>query len=188
MASLVTSLGGPETYINRLSFLHDSGLLYIGDEQAFLPVFQFHYGGRPALSAKQSHAYIPSQFNNTNAGLAGNDDTGAIGSYVALSMMGLWPVPGQNVYLITPPFFREVNITNGFTEKVATVRNINFDPTYAAIYIQNVTLNGKPYTQNWITHDFYTEGGVLELVLGDTESTWGQAVADLPPALTPYNF
>jgi putative alpha-1,2-mannosidase len=186
MASLITALGGPEAYVSRLSFMHNNSLVYIGDEQAFLSVFQFHYGGRPALSAERSHSYIPSQFNNTEAGLAGNDDSGAMGSYIALSMMGLWPVPGQNVYLITPPFFQEVNITNGFTGNVATVRNINFDSSYNAIYIQSATLNGKTFTQNWITHDFYTEGGVLELVLGDTESSWGTAVTDLPPSLTSY--
>jgi putative alpha-1,2-mannosidase len=186
MASLITTLGGPEAYTERLSFLHNSGLLYIGDEQAYLTVFQFHYAGRPGLSAKQSHAYVPALFNNTEAGLAGNDDSGAMGSYIVLSMLGLWPVPGQNVYLITPPFFAETHITNGVTGKIATVRNVNFDASYAAIYIQSATLNGKPYTKNWISHDFYTEGGVLELVLGHTESAWGTDVKDLPPSLTAY--
>lgn len=186
MATDIQLLGGPETFINRLSFLHDSGLLNIGDEQAYLAVFQFHYGGRPALSAKRSHSYIPSAFNNSTAGLPGNDDGGAMASYITLCMMGLWPVHGQDVYLITPPFFPEVNITNGFTGKTATVRNVNFDASYEAIYIQKATLNGKPYTKNWISHDFYTKGGVLELVLGKTESSWGQAVADLPPSLSSY--
>jgi Glycosyl hydrolase family 92 len=63
MASLITALGGPEISIARLSFFHNSGLLYVGDEQAFLPVFQFHYAGRPGLSTRQAHAYIPPQFN-----------------------------------------------------------------------------------------------------------------------------
>ena len=186
MATNVELLGGSETFISRLLFLHQSGLLNIGDEQAYLPVFQFHYGARPALSAKQSHVYIPQDFNNATAGLPGNDDSGAMASYITLCMMGLWPVPGQSVYLITPPYFQEVSITNGQTGKTATVRNVNFDPSYEAIYIQNATLNGKPYTKNWITHDFYAEGGELELVLGSIESSWGTDVADLPPSLTAY--
>jgi len=76
MASLITILGGPQKFIDRLEYLHDSGLLYIGDEQGFLPVYQYHYGGRPALSAKRAHFYIPSQFNDTLVGIAGNDDSG----------------------------------------------------------------------------------------------------------------
>jgi putative alpha-1,2-mannosidase len=182
MATLITTLGGPGKFIERLSYLHTSGLLYIGDEQAFLPVFQFHYGARPALSSYFSHFYIPSQFNTSTSGIAGNDDSGAMGSFTTLSMMGLWPVPGQDVYLITPPYFPEVSVTNGKTGKKATVRNIGFDPSYEAIYIQSATLNGKPYTKSWVTHSFWLEGGVLELNLGKNESSWGTADADLPPS------
>lgn len=186
MGSLITKLGGANSFISRLTYLHESGLLYVGDEQAFLPVYQFHYGGRPALSAERSHYYIPSQFNTTTAGIAGNDDSGAMGSFVVLSMMGLWPVSGQDVYLITPPYFRKVSIRNSVTGKVATVKIINFDPSYKSIYIQSATLNGKHWTNNWISHDFFLNGGVLELTLGSTESSWGTQVADLPPSLSPY--
>jgi len=182
MATLIATLGGPDTFAKRLSYLHTSGLLYVGDEQAFLPVFQFHYAGRPGLSAYFSHFYIPSQFNDTIEGIAGNDDSGAMGSFTTLSMMGLWPIPGQNVYLITPPYFSEVNLTSGQTGKVATIRNVNFDAEYENIYIQSATLNGKNYTKNWITHDFWLEGGVLELTLGKNESSWGTANEDLPPS------
>lgn len=99
--------------------------------------------------------------------------------------MGLWPVSGQDVYLINAPYFQEVNITNGQTGKVATVRNINFDSEYENIYIQNATLNGVVYTKNWITHSFFLEGGVLELTLGRNESiTWGMSDEDLPPSLS----
>lgn len=184
MAALITTLGGPTTFVRRLDYLHESGLLYIGDEQAFLPVYQYHYAGRPAKSAERAHSYIPSQFNDTLAGLAGNDDSGAMGSFIALAMMGLFPNPGQDVYLITPPFFEEVRIANRITGKVAVVRNVNFDAGYESIYIQSATLDGVPYTRNWIGHKFFVEGGVLELVLGRNESGWGTREEDLPPSLS----
>jgi putative alpha-1,2-mannosidase len=188
MASLITRLGGPETFTSRLSYLHNSGILYVGDEQAFLPVFQYHYSARPALSAKQAHAYIPSQFNATIPGIPGNDDGGAMGAFAALSMLGLFPVHGQDVYLITPPFFKEVSIKNGMTGKVATVRNLNFDPGYEKIYIQSAKRDGKRWDKNWISHDFFLEGGVLELELGSRESKWGTRVEDLPPSLSSYRM
>ncbi|EPE04493.1 hypothetical protein F503_03555 [Ophiostoma piceae UAMH 11346] len=186
MAALIVRMGGAESFVARLQYAHDTpNLLYIGDEQAFLLVYLFHYAGRPALSSHYAHKYIPSQFNDTLAGIPGNDDSGAMGAFSTLAMMGLWPMSGQNVYLITPPFFREVNITSGITGRTATVRNANFDATYStSIYIQHATLNGKPYTRNWIDHSFFTEGGVLELTLGLKESTWGTADADLPPSLS----
>jgi len=109
-----------------------------------------------------------------------------MGSFLAFSMMGLFPNPGQNVYLIIPPYFESVSVTSPLTGKTATISNVNFDPSYQNIYIQSATLDGKPYTKNWIDHSFFTEGRKLVLVLGSTESSWGTAVADLPPSLGTY--
>lgn len=172
--------------MERLNFLHDQGITYIGNEPAFLTVFQYHYAARPGLSAQRSHFYIPEFFAPTDAGLPGNDDSGAMGSFVAFSMIGLFPNPGQDVYLITPPYFESVSITSPATNKTATIRNVNFDPTYKNIFIQSATLDGVKYTKNWIDHSFFTEGKELVLTLGPKESSWGTAVADLPPSLGPY--
>lgn len=183
---MITTLGGPDAFVERLNFLHDQDITYIGNEPAFLTVYQYHYAGRPALSALRSHFYIPAFFAPTDAGLPGNDDSGAMGSFLAFSMMGLFPNPGQNVYLINPPYFESVSITSPLTGKTATIRNVNFDPTYKNVYIQSATLNGEPYTKNWIDHSFFTEGKELVLTLGATESAWGTAVPDLPPSLGTY--
>ena len=184
MASLITTLGGPNQFVKRLDFFHESGLNYIGDEQAFLTVHQYHYTGRPGRSAYRAHTYVPSLFNDTLVGIPGNDGSGAMGSFVAFTMMGIFPNPGQNVYLIIPPFFPSVSIRNGQTGQTATIRNVNFDAAYENIYIQSATLNGEVYTKNWIDHSFFIDGGVLELILGSHKSTWGQGADDLPPSLS----
>ena len=187
MATLIKTLGGNAKFIQRLDYLHESGLLYVGDEQAFLTLYQYHYAGRPGRSSLRAHQYIPSQFNATHIGIPGNDDSGAMGSFESLTMIGLFPNPGQNVYFITPPFFPSVSITNGATGKTATVKNVNFDATYKNIYVQSAKLNGKPYTKNWLTHDFFLSGGTLELTLGPTESAWGtRRAVDVPPSLGPF--
>lgn len=185
-AALITTFGGPTAFVNRLNYLHDQNITYIGNEPAFLTVYQYHYAGRPALSASRAHYYIPSFFSPTDTGLPGNDDSGAMGSFVALSMMGLFPNPGQNVYLIIPPFFESIAVTSPLTGKTATVTNVNFDAAYENIYIQSATLDGEAYTKNWLDHSFFTEGKELVLTLGPKESTWGTQVADLPPSLSEY--
>ncbi|KAF3760901.1 family 92 glycoside hydrolase [Cryphonectria parasitica EP155] len=190
MAKLITTLGGPQAFTDRLQYFHNTpGLNYIGDEQAFLMLYLFHYAGRPGLSSYYRHFYIPSQFNDSVNGIPGNDDSGAMGSFAALTMMGLWPMSGQNVYLINPPFFQEVNITNPLTGKTATVRNVNFDgSSYNNIYVQSAILNGEPYTKSWLTHSFFRDGGVLELTLGANESSWGTRDEDLPPSVSNGGF
>jgi putative alpha-1,2-mannosidase len=100
--------------------------------------------------------------------------------------MGLFPNPGQNVYLITPPFFPSVSIRSPVTGKTATIVAENFDPSYTSIYIQSATLDGVLYTKNWIDHSFFTEGKQLVLRLGAKESAWGTNLGDLPPSLSGY--
>ncbi|KXT11132.1 hypothetical protein AC579_4936 [Pseudocercospora musae] len=181
-ATLIKILGGPSEFIRRLNYLHESGLLDIGNEPSELTCFQYHYAGRPGLSAKRLHTYIPSSFNASVNGLPGNDDSGASGSFLAFAMSGLFPVAGQNVYLIIPPYFESVSYTHPQTGKVATIINRNFDPTYQAIYIQNATLDGEQYSKSWVGHEFFLEGGTLELTLGQTESEWATQEKDLPPS------
>jgi len=185
---VIETVGGPVNFTRRLDFYHESRIAYIGDEQGFLPVYLYHYAGRPGLSSARAHFYIPNQFKATNDGLHGNDDSGAMGSFAALTMMGIFPNPGQNVYFITPPFFPSVSITSPVTGKTATIKNINFDLAYRNIYIQNATMDGRPYSKNWFTHDFFLNGGTLELTLGFNESKWGTRPEDLPPSLSTTGF
>lgn len=180
-ARLVTLLGGPERFVDRLDYLHTSGLLDIGNEPSELTVYQYHYAGRPGRSAYRIHQYIPSTFNASVNGLPGNDDSGASGSFLAFAMSGFFPVAGQNVYLLTPPFFESVSYTSPVTNKTATVRNVNFDLTYRKMYIQNTTLDGEVYSKSWIGHEFFLQGGMLEFTLGSEESEWGTRREDLPP-------
>ncbi|KOS17711.1 putative glycosidase [Escovopsis weberi] len=183
-ASLIPMLGGPDTFEARIRYMHDTpGLLYIGDEQAFLLVFVPHFNGNPGLSTEFVHRYIPGSFNDTVAGLPGNDDSGAMGSFASMAMMGFFPVSGQDVYLLTAPFFREVSFRHPQTGKTAVIRNKNFDASYRDIYIQSATLNGKPYTKSWFDHGFFTNGGVIELTLGPKKSQiWGVGRDNVPPS------
>jgi predicted alpha-1,2-mannosidase len=198
---VIELLGGEEMFLKRLDFFHTSGLADIGNEPVFLTVYMPHYAGRPGLSAKRVHSCkffvvspilarqlttrtdIPSRFNTSQAGLPGNDDSGAMASFTLFSMLGLFPNPGQNVYFITPPFFESINVTNQLTNKTATIRNVNFDKEYDNIYVQSAKLNDNEYTKNWIGHEFLTQGWTLELVLGDKESDWGTRKEDRPPSI-----
>ena len=186
VSSLIDTLGGVDRFIARLDFAYETGLLDISNEPAFLMPYLYHYAGRPGLSAKMVHNFIPSSFNASISGLPGNDDSGTMSAFTTLSMMGLFPNAGQNVYFIVPPFFEELNVTNGLTGNTASIKIVNdtFDPGYDAIYVQSAVLNGKAYRRNWIGHEFFLEGMTLELEVGTKESDWGTRPEDLPPSLT----
>ncbi|KAI9651379.1 hypothetical protein NHQ30_001421 [Ciborinia camelliae] len=187
IATLINLLGGPEAFISRLDYLHTSGLTDIGNEPSFLTVFLYHYASRPALSASRAHTYIPAYFNTSTIGLPGNDDTGAMASFTAFAMMGLFPNPGQNVYLIIPPFFEAISFTNENGRK-STIRNLGWDGGLRNIFVQSAKVDGVEWTRSWIGHEFFTEGKTLELTLGDTESDWGTKEEDLPPSMNIGNL
>ena len=182
MGTLIRLMGGPAAFVKRLTFFHTSGISYMGNEQGFLPVFQFHYAGRPGLSSFFTHEYIPSLFNASVNGIPGNDDC-AMGAFSAFAMMGFFPVAGQDVYLVTAPFFPEVRIRARQEGKWAVIRTRGFEEGGKNKYVQRATLNGKEYTRSWITHDFFIKGGVLELWVGEEEgASWGRGQGDLPPS------
>lgn len=185
IATLISLMGGDEAFVDRLDYFHTSGLADISNEPVFSTVFLYHYAGRPGRSTERIHTYIPGSFTATNAGLPGNDDSGAMGSFLFFSLIGLFPVAGQNVYLLSAPFFESVSVTHPVTGKTATIRvTSGWDAgEYSSIYIQNVTVNGQVWTKSWIGHEFFTEGWTVELSLGTNESTsWGTAVGDRPPS------
>ncbi|TVY42464.1 putative secreted glycosidase [Lachnellula occidentalis] len=174
---LINLFGGPSSFLSRLDFLHTSGLTDIGNEPSFLTVFLPHYAGRPGLS---SELLLQLDYH----GLPGNDDTGAMASFSAFCMMGLFPNPGQDIYFISAPFFASISITSPITGETATIKTSNFDSGYERIYVQNATLDGVPYTKNWIDHSFFTEGKTLVLTVVGEESVWGQKAEDAPPGMS----
>ncbi|KXH56040.1 glycosyl hydrolase family 92 [Colletotrichum salicis] len=181
-STLIDLMGGDDAFISRLSYFHASPLADISNEPVFLTVYLYHYAGRPGLSAERIHKYIPSAFNSSRGGLPGNDDSGAMGAFLAFSVMGLFPVAGQNVYLITPPFFEEVSVKSPVTGKNATIKCVGFDAAYKNIYVQSAKLNGEAYNKSWIGHEFFSQGKTLELTLGDKESDWGKSKEARPPS------
>ncbi|OLN85140.1 putative secreted glycosidase-like protein 3 [Colletotrichum chlorophyti] len=181
-STLIDLMGGDDAFVSRLNYFHVSPLADISNEPVFLTVYLYHYAGRPGLSADRIHQYIPSAFNATHGGLPGNDDSGAMGAFLVFSIMGLFPVAGQDVYLITPPFFGEISIKSPVTGKTATVKCVGFDATYKNIYVQSARLDGQDYNRSWIGHNFFTQGRTLELTLGDKESEWGKSKGTRPPS------
>ena len=78
--------------------------------------------------------------------------------------MGFYPVcPGMPCYAFGSPCFDRLTIhgTNGKDFRMM-VRNAS----PANVYIQSITLNGKPYDLNYLRHEDIALGSVLEVVMG----------------------
>ncbi|WP_296664566.1 glycoside hydrolase domain-containing protein [Demequina sp.] len=143
----------------------------------------YHYAGRPDRTAQVVHGIVHQMFAPGRGGLPGNDDSGGLSSWYVWACLGLFPVAGQNLFLLHPPAFASatVRMARGILSIVAD-GFIEPRPGGPVQYIRSVTLDGSPVESSWIPGSELHRGGELRIVLGDTPSDWGR---DRRPPSTP---
>jgi putative alpha-1,2-mannosidase len=173
---VIKKSGGALAFENRLDTFFDKGLYNVANEPSFLTPTMYHWIGKPYLSSDRIGKIIKNNFNTSRKGLPGNDDSGAMSSWLTFHMMGLYPNAGQPYYLINTPFVSEttLNLEGGKTFKIIS-KNLSGKRKY----IKSASLNGKPYNKAWILHQDIVNGGELILEMGSKPSSWGTTV--LPP-------
>ncbi|KAL9056366.1 MAG: hypothetical protein Q9162_002957 [Coniocarpon cinnabarinum] len=194
MQSLIQFMGGPMRTEQRLDAMFVPGLrpgsvgsggnngigdtlFNPGNEPSFQTPFLYNYlGSRQYKSVMRSRETVNQYYNIGPSGLPGNSDAGAVDSWLIWNLIGMYPVVTQPVYLLLSPWFSDITLTvgNGKTLRV-TADNLAED----SYYVQNVTLNGALWTQNWVSHDNITGGGpdgsdqaTLHFVLGSQQTEW----------------
>lgn len=142
-----------------------------GNEPSHHVAYLYNYSGQPWRTQLLAHKIMCNFYNTSSSGYAGNEDCGQMSAWYVFSSLGFYPVnPASGVYVIGSPLFRsaEIRLANGksFTIKAENVSDKN-------IYIQSVTLNGKPFPNNYITHRQLMDGGIFIFKMGPKPSTWG---------------
>ncbi len=89
VAKLVELSGGREAFRKRLDTLFDKKLYNVANEPSFLSPNLYHWIGRPDLSNDRIHQIIDTHYNSGRSGIPGNDDSGAMSSWLAFHLMGL---------------------------------------------------------------------------------------------------
>ena len=143
----------------------------VNNEPSFLTPCLYHWIGRPDKSSDRIHAIINTHFNDSPGGLPGNDDSGAMSSWLAFHMMGLYPNAGQDYYLINTPILKETTfrLTNGKTFRIKAEKLSGKNR-----YIQSILLNGKEYPYSALRHKDIVAGGEMILKMGNKPSNWGK--------------
>ena len=173
---LIKKCGGTKAFEERLNTFFENGYYNVGNEPDFLTSCLYHWIGRPGLSSQRTREIIEKSYGVGRNGLPGNDDSGAMSSWLAFHMIGIYPNAGQSYYLITSPFFK------GTILHPANGAKFEIDAMHLSgknVYIQSATLDEKPFGQAWIYHKDIVKGGSLLLIMGPCPSTWGDTI--LPP-------
>jgi putative alpha-1,2-mannosidase len=174
---LIAKSGGPDAFRRRLDTLFENRYYNVANEPSFLTPCLYHWIGRPDLSSARIRQIIARNYNTSHTGLPGNDDSGAMSSWLAFHIMGLYPNAGQSYYLLNPPLVNDlvIHLENGRDFRIVT-KNTNPENKY----VKSVTLNGRRLDQAWIEHADIVKGGELVFEMGQQPSGWGTVL--LPPA------
>ncbi|PIL28602.1 hypothetical protein GSI_08644 [Ganoderma sinense ZZ0214-1] len=190
-AKLIELQGGNDQFIKRLDFIFDQGYFDSTDEPSQQIPFMYHYANRPGLSTQRSRQTIAQFFNTSTNGLPGNDDSGAMGSYAAFYLAGLYPLPATRQILLSSPYFPEISFQNPILNTTTTIRSTNFNGnpangTGGQVFVESVKIDGKPWQSNcFIEWDAFTNGSLIELQLTDNVNvTCGSGQNALPPSLS----
>jgi putative alpha-1,2-mannosidase len=136
------------------------------------------------------HAALTWQFGTGPGGLPGNDDSGGLSSWYVWASLGLFPVAGQNLFLVNAPAFSHATLhvgdrdfvieTRGHRETSISSDGLDADPPPQ--YVQSARLDGKPLDAAHLRASDIHAGGRLLLELGPQPSEWGRKI--LPPSVS----
>ncbi|MDD7304311.1 MAG: GH92 family glycosyl hydrolase [Prevotellaceae bacterium] len=179
---LVGLMGGREAFIGKLDslFVADSSLegelvsadisgligqYAHGNEPSHHIIHFYNYVGQPWRTQELADEVLQTLYSNHPNGLSGNEDCGQMSAWYVLNAMGFYQVcPGKPVYSIGRPLFDKatVNLKDGKKFRVKATGNSRKNK-----YVQRMLLNGKKLLRPFFTHQDITDGGTLELVMGD---------------------
>nr|WP_281047874.1 GH92 family glycosyl hydrolase [Terriglobus roseus] len=181
MRRLIEMAGGNQRFNDRMDFTFARGHFDISNEPGFLMPVLYNYTGRPDKSADVAHLLLEKAFNDTRAGIPGNDDSGAMSSWLIFQSLGIFPVAGQDIYLISSPSVPDASLALANGKKLHIVAE-GLDAAGLNRYVQTATLNGRSLTTNWFRHAEIANGGTLILKMGSAPSEWGKT--NPPPSLS----
>ena len=179
-AGLIQLMGGKQTFNNMLdsvfnvpplfddsyygSVIHEIREMQImnmgnyahGNQPIQHMIYLYGYSGEPWKTQYWIRQTMQRMYNANPDGYCGDEDNGQTSAWYVFSAMGFYPVcPGAGEYVLGAPYFDEMtlHLENGRT--VSIKANDNTDDN---CYINSLTLNGKPYSKNYIKRSDLMQG------------------------------
>ena len=179
-AGLIQLMGGKQTFNNMLdsvfnvpplfddsyygSVIHEIREMQImnmgnyahGNQPIQHMIYLYGYSGEPWKTQYWIRQTMQRMYNANPDGYCGDEDNGQTSAWYVFSAMGFYPVcPGAGEYVLGAPYFDEMtlHLENGRT--VSIKANDNTDDN---CYVNSLTLNGKPYSKNYIKRSDLIQG------------------------------
>ncbi len=145
-------------------------------------IYLYNYAGQPWKTQYWVRQVMEKLYKATPDGYCGDEDNGQTSAWYVFSAMGFYPVcPGTDQYVLGTPLFNKLTLNqeNGKSIVIRAGNNAAENP-----YVQSVLLNGKSWSNNWLSHTTLQKGAIIDFTLSrDPSRTRGTA-----PDAEPYSF
>lgn len=134
-----------------------------GNEPSHHAAYIFNKIGQPHKTQKYVRQILTELYNDSPAGLCGNEDCGQMSAWYVFSTLGFYPLnPVSCEYEVGAPLFRNatVHLENG---KTFTIKTEGYAPD--KYLVKEVLLNGKRLKSTTISHNDIIKGGTLTFVM-----------------------
>ena len=145
--------------------------------------YLYNYAGQPWKTQYWVREVMDKLYHSGPDGYCGDEDNGQTSAWYVFSALGFYPVcPAMDQYVMGSPLFEKavMKFENGNQLIIDAAEN-----KPANRFIHSATLNGKPYSKNWLSHSDVMKGGTLKLNMADKpNANRGIAEADFPFSLS----
>jgi len=148
-------------------------------------IYLYNFIGKPWKAQYRLHEVMNKLYHPGPDGYCGDEDNGQTSAWYVFSAMGFYPVcPGTTQYVIGSPLFKRVTLSLNNGKKVQinapAVNNRN-------VYIDNITLNGRPYENLYFDHFELMKGGKFDFQMSEKPNTFKVfKEPQLPFSMTPW--
>ena len=154
----------------------------LGNEPSFDIPWEYDYVGEPYKAQHVVRQVQDALYTNAPDGLAGNDDLGAMSSWLVWSALGAYPeTPGSATVALGSPEFTNIAIHLGNGRTITETAPQAADN---APYVQSMTVNGRAWSNAYLPASLFSTGGSVNWTLGTTSSTWAATTKAAPPSDT----
>ena len=156
---LIEACGGADMFRKRLDMFFERKRYNVGNEPSFLTPCLYHWIDRPDLTSNRVRQIISDNYTDLPDGLPGNDDSGAMSSWLAFHMLGLYPNAGQSYYLLHAP------LIPAWTLQLANGKTLHGMIKGKGTHFERVTFNGQELKDARLEHADLMQGGELVFYL-----------------------
>jgi putative alpha-1,2-mannosidase len=132
--------------------------------------YAYIYAGRHDKACEVIRAGLTQCYGDTPGGMVGNDDSGGMSSWYVWSALGIFPVAGQDVFLLGAPLFDRAQIQCGQSCPPLVIEAVGGGD--GRHYVQGVSLNGVPHQRPYLCWKEMASGGILLFEMTSTPTVW----------------